>query len=48
VRDDLTTDVMKRSIARKYVGEENKNFSKVISIILKDRTLDFEIDEVNA
>jgi hypothetical protein len=45
VRDDMTTDVMKRSISKRYV-EEFRNPSLVISILLKDRTLDFEIEEV--
>jgi hypothetical protein len=41
----MTTDVMKRSISKRYV-EEFRNPSLVISILLKDRTLDFEIEEV--
>mmetsp|Transcript_192 Transcript_192/g.367 ORF Transcript_192/g.367 Transcript_192/m.367 type:complete len:1164 (-) Transcript_192:164-3655(-) len=43
VRSDLTTDVMRRSLAKKYVFEDQP--SLVISLILKDRTLDFQIDE---
>ena len=43
----MTTDVMKRSIHKRYV-EAHRNPSLVISIILKDRTLDFEIEEVRA
>lgn len=44
VRSDLTTDVMRRSVSKKYVFEGQH--SLVISLILKDRTLDFQIDEV--
>jgi len=46
VRDDMTTDVMKRSVSKKYV-DEHRNPSLVISIIMKDRTLDFEIEEMH-
>lgn len=37
---------MKRSISKRYV-DEFRNPSLVISIILRDRTLDFEIEEVH-
>lgn len=68
VRGDMSTDVMKRSIARKYLQQDQSHASQshsqlhsattssgsqssahtaqVISLLLKDRTLDFEVNEV--
>ena len=44
VRDDCTTEVMQRSVAKKYL---TMGRTSVISLVLADRTLDFEIEEVS-
>jgi hypothetical protein len=41
----MSTDIMKKSIAKKYVDEYRRP-SLVLSIILRDRSLNFEIEEV--
>jgi hypothetical protein len=43
VRDDIGTDVMRRSVAKQFVAGSEQTC--VISIILANRTLDFEIEE---
>lgn len=43
MRDDIGTDVMRRSLAKQFVAGSEQTC--VISIILVDRTLDFEIEE---
>ena len=43
VRDDLGTDVMRRSLAKHFVAGNSP--TSVVSIVLSDRTLDFEIEE---
>lgn len=45
VRDDCSTEVMKRSMGKNYLS--NNGTHNVISIVMDDRTLDFEIDEVS-
>jgi hypothetical protein len=47
VRDDMSTDIMRRAIAKKFV-DEYRNPSLVISLILRDRSLNFEIEEVSS
>ena len=43
MRDDIGTDVMRRSLAKHFVtGSEQ---TCVISVVLTKRTLDFEIEE---
>lgn len=42
VRDDISTDVMRRSLTQQFVVNQ---LSCLISIILFDRSLDFEVDE---
>jgi hypothetical protein len=39
----MGTDVMRRSLAKHFVAGNSP--TSVVSIVLKDRTLDFEIDE---
>jgi hypothetical protein len=46
VRDDMSTDIMRRAIAKKFVDEYRKP-SLVISLILRDRSINFEIEEVS-
>jgi hypothetical protein len=41
----MSTDIMRKSIAKKYV-DEYRNPSLVISLILRDRSLNFEIEDV--
>ena len=43
VRDDIGTDVMRRSLAKQFVAGSEQTC--VISIVLATRTLDFEIEE---
>lgn len=43
MRDDCGTEVMQRSLHKKFV---TLGHTSIISIILNDRTLDFEIEEV--
>jgi hypothetical protein len=45
VREDCGTEVMQRSVAKKFVVA---GYTSVISIVLADKTLDFEIEEVCA
>lgn len=44
VRQDCSTEVLRRSLAKQYISDN----TCVISIVLADRTLDFEIQEVGA
>ena len=44
MREDCSTEVMQRSVAKRFVVE---GCTSVISIVLVDRTLDFEIEEVD-
>jgi hypothetical protein len=43
VRDDIGTDVMRRSLAKRFVAGSLQTC--VVSIVSASRTLDFEIDE---
>lgn len=43
VRDDISTDVMRRSYAKQFMNR--KASSCIISIVLHDRSLDFEVEE---
>jgi hypothetical protein len=42
----MSTDIMRRAISKKFV-DEYRNPSLVISLILRDRSLNFEIEEVS-
>jgi hypothetical protein len=43
VRDDIGTDVMRRSLIKQFVAGSEQTC--IISIVLANRTLDFEIEE---
>jgi hypothetical protein len=45
VRDDFSSEVMKRSTSKKFI-DVNDTSCHVLSLILKDRTLNFEVKEV--
>jgi hypothetical protein len=49
VRDDVSTDVMKRSQHKRLMSGDSSappnQRRKIISIVCKDRSLDFEVDE---
>lgn len=45
VRDDCSSDVMKRSSPKKLIDLKNKS-RHVLSLIMEDRTLNFEVQEV--
>eukprot|EP00600_Ochromonadales_sp_CCMP1393_P010584 CAMPEP_0175009856 /NCGR_PEP_ID=MMETSP0005-20121125/7782_1 /TAXON_ID=420556 /ORGANISM="Ochromonas sp., Strain CCMP1393" /LENGTH=1037 /DNA_ID=CAMNT_0016265621 /DNA_START=118 /DNA_END=3231 /DNA_ORIENTATION=- len=43
VRDDCASDVLQRSLSKRYIQQDGPN--AIISIKLADRTVDFEIDD---
>ena len=43
MRDDIGTDVMRRSLVKQFVAGSEQTC--IISIVLANRTLDFEIEE---
>lgn len=45
VRSDFTSEVMKRSLTKHYIDDDKS--PSFISLILKDRTLDFEIENTH-